>query len=184
MVIMSTPEQPATGGTTTDAKLAKLFGLQGEAWVRHANPISVYTRFAVLPLLAISIWSRDWIGWWSLIPIALSLVFMVVNPMLFPKPSSTRNWASKCVFGERIWSDRKKVELPEQFRSSGVANVTYVFQLVGIAVLAYGLVQLDVLPVVTGIVIVQCAKAWYLDRMVLLFEDMKRRQPEYAAWEY
>jgi hypothetical protein len=28
------------------------------------------------------------------------------------------------------------------------------------------------------------AKAWYIDRMVLLFEDMKARRPQYAAWEY
>jgi hypothetical protein len=182
---MSTPAtSPSTGKVTTDTKLARLFGLQGEGWERHANPVSVWTRFAVLPLLAVSIWSRDWIGWWSLIPIALSLVFMVVNPLLFPKPASTRNWASKCVFGERIWADRNKVELPDQFRSSRVANVTYLFQLVGMAVLAWGLVELDLLAVVAGLVIVQCAKAWYLDRMMLLFEDMKTRNPEYAAWEY
>jgi hypothetical protein len=59
----------AAAKVTTDAKLASLFGLQDDGWLRHANPVSVWTRFAVLPLLAISIWSRDWIGWWSLIPI-------------------------------------------------------------------------------------------------------------------
>ena len=169
---------------TTDARLARLFGLQGDTWMRHANPVSVWTRFAVLPLLAASIWSRDWIGWWSLIPIVLSLVFMVVNPLLFPAPASTRNWASKCVFGERIWTDRNKLKVPVQFASTRVTNVTYLFQTVGIAVLAYGLVVLDLLTVVSGIVILQCAKAWYLDRMVLLFDDMKTRHPEYAAWEY
>jgi hypothetical protein len=40
------------------------------------------------------------------------------------------------------------------------------------------------LAVATGMAIVQCAKAWYLDRMVFLFEDMKSRNPEHAAWEY
>ena len=169
---------------TTDARLARLFGLQGDTWMRHANPVSVWTRFAVLPLLAASIWSRDWIGWWSLIPIVLSLVFMVVNPLLFPAPASTRNWASKCVFGERIWTDRNKLKVPVQFASTRVTNVTYLFQTVGMAVLAYGLVVLDLLTVVSDIVILQCAKAWYLDRMVLLFDDMKTRHPEYAAWEY
>jgi hypothetical protein len=183
---MSTPAAPSpqAAKVTTDTKLARLFGLQGEGWERHANPVSVWTRFAVLPLLALSIWSRDWIGWWSLVPIALSLVFMVVNPLLFPKPASTRNWASKGVFGERIWADRNKVKLPDQFRSSQVPNVTYLFQLVGMAVLAYGLVELDLLAVVTGLVIVQCAKAWFIDRMVLLFEDMKTHNPTYAGWEY
>ena len=183
---MSTPAAPSsqTAKVTTDTKLARLFGLQDEGWLRHANPWSVWTRFAVLPLLAVSIWSRDWIGWWSLIPIALSLVFMVANPLLFPKPTSTRNWASKGVFGERIWADRNTIQLPDQFRSSRVASVTYLFQVVGMAVLAWGLVELDLLAVVAGLVIVQCAKAWFIDRMVLLFEDMKTRNPEYAAWEY
>ena len=31
--------------------------------------------------------------------------------------------------------------------------------------------------------IVQCAKAWFIDRMVLLYEDMKTRDPAYAGWE-
>ena len=39
---------------------------------------------------------------------------MVVNPLLFPTPRSTRNWASKGVFGERIWADRNTVELPDR----------------------------------------------------------------------
>ena len=49
--------------------------------------------------------------------------------------------------------------------------------------LAYGLVQLDLLAVVSGLVITQVAKAWFIDRMVLLYEDMKARDPEYAGWE-
>ena len=95
-----------------------------------------------------------------------------------------RNWASRAVFGERIWDDRTKAEIPEQFRQSRVPNVTYAFQMLGLAVLVYGLVELRLLDVVTGLLIVQCAKAWCLDRMVLLFEDMKGRRPEYAKWEY
>ena len=37
---------------------------------------------------------------------------------------------------------------------------------------------------VAGLAIVQCAKAWFIERAVLLFEDMKTRDPAYAAWEY
>jgi hypothetical protein len=169
---------------TLDSKIASLFGLRGEAWMRHANPWSVWTRFAVLPMLALSIWSRDWIGWWSLFPVALSLLFMMINPLLFPAPASTRNWASKGVLGERIHAERDRVELPQQFRSSRVPMVTYTFQMLGLASLVYGLVVLDALAVVAGLVIVQCAKAWFIDRMVLLFDDMKARQPEYAEWEH
>jgi hypothetical protein len=162
----------------------KLFGLEGERWMRHANPASVWTRFAVLPLLALAVWSREWIGWWSLAAVALALVFMMVNPLLFPPPRSTRHWTSKGVLGERIWTERDKVTIPAQFRASGVTNATYAVQVVGLAVLVYGLVRFDLLAVVTGLVIAQTAKAWFIDRMVLLFEDMKTRHAGYAAWEY
>jgi hypothetical protein len=48
---MSTPAAPSpqAATVTTDTRLARLFGLQGESWLRHANPVSVWTRFAVLP---------------------------------------------------------------------------------------------------------------------------------------
>ena len=164
--------------------VTRLFGLEGDKWMRHANPVSVWTRFAVLPLLALAVWSRAWIGWWSLAAVVLALVFMMVNPLLFPPPRSTRNWASKGVLGERIWSERAKVDIPAQFRGSGVTNMTYAIQVVGLAALVYGLVELDLLAVVAGLVIMQTAKAWFIDRMVLLFEDMKARVPEYAGWDY
>jgi uncharacterized membrane protein len=65
-----------------------------------------------------------------------------------------------------------------------VPNVTYAIQIAGFALLAYGLVRLDVVDTIAGVVIIQAAKAWYLDRQVLLFEDMKGRHPQYARWDY
>ncbi len=126
----------------------------GENWTRHANPVSVWTRFAVVPLLTLSIWSRDWIGWWCLVPTVASLV-----------------------------SERTTVATPPQF-TTAVLNVTYALQAAGVAVLAYGLVRLDVVATVAGFVIVQATKAWFIDRQVLLFEEMKGRHDEYARWEY
>jgi hypothetical protein len=182
---MSTPavSGPATAKLTGEQRVAKVFGLTGDSWARHANPVSVVTRFAVLPLLALSIWSRDWIGWWSLVPIMLSLAFMMVNPLLFSEPRSTRNWASKGVFGERVWSERNTVPVPAQFNHH-VFRVTYAVQTAGAAALAYGLVRFDLIATVAGLVILQTAKAWYIDRQVLLYEDMKQRNAEYASWEY
>ena len=52
----------ANSPSTGNAKIAKLFGLEGESWMRHANPASVWTRFSVVSILALAIWSRDWIG--------------------------------------------------------------------------------------------------------------------------
>ena len=38
--------------------VAAAFGLEKEGgWQRHANPASVWTRFAALPLLVVAIWS-------------------------------------------------------------------------------------------------------------------------------
>ena len=186
---MSTPAAPSTptGNRrtkgTSERRVASLFGLKGDSWLRHANPWSVWTRFAVLPLLILAVWSRDWIGWWSLAAVALVLVFMMVNPLLFRESGSTRSWASRSVFGEHIWSDRDTVELPRQFLDSRVPAVSTAIQVAGVALLAYGLIELDLLTTVAGLVLTQTAKAWYLDRMVLLYEDMKARYPEYAAWE-
>jgi hypothetical protein len=169
--------------TTPETRLARLFGLSGEGWMRHANPWSVGTRFAVLPLLALAVWSRVWIGGWAVLAAAVVVVFMLVNPVLFPAPRSTRNWASRGVFGERLWTERRTLTLPEQFVTSRVPAVTATLQLVALAVLVVGLVRLDLLLTVTGVLFCQCAKAWAIDRAVLLYEDVKRHDPAYAAWE-
>ena len=47
----------------------------------------------MLPLLAVAVWSRDWIGCWSLIPTTLSLIFVKINPVLFPRTPSC-GWTS------------------------------------------------------------------------------------------
>jgi hypothetical protein len=117
------------------------------------------------------------------VPVVLSVVFLMVNPLLFGEPRSTRNRASRGVFGERVWSERTSVAPPAQF-TTAVLNVTYAIQLIGAAVLAYGLIRLEVVDTVAGLVILQTAKAWFIDRQVLLFEDMKTRNPQYARWEY
>jgi hypothetical protein len=173
-------DEPASAKSR--ARVARAFGLEGELWMRHANPVSVWTRFAVLPLLAVSLWSRAWIGWWCLVPVALSLLWMVVNPRFFSAPRSTKNWASKGVLGERLFTGDPST-FPSEFRSK-VPQVTTTIQVVGCAVLVYGLVVFDALAVVTGVVLMQVAKLWYIDRMVLLFEAMKARDPQVAAWEY
>ena len=104
-------------GPSTEGRVAHFFGLRGDAWMRHANPRSVWTRFTCVSLVVIAVWSRVWIGWYCLIPIALASVWTWFNPHLFGAPTSTRNWASKSVFGERIWTDRRNTKIPDQFTS-------------------------------------------------------------------
>jgi hypothetical protein len=164
-------------------KVSDAFGLKDENWMRHSNPASVWTRFSVLPLLVASIWSRKWIGRRFVVPLGLSTAWLFANPLLFKPPRTTKNWASKAVFGERIWVNQERSELPDQFNSA-MPNVASAYQAVGLGPLAYGLWKLKVGPTVGGILIVQGGKLWYLDRMVLLFDEMKTRDAEYARWEY
>jgi hypothetical protein len=171
---------PSTG----DSKIAKLFGLEGQSWMRHANPASVWTRFTVLSILALAIWSRDWVGAWCLIGVCLAIAWMFVNPLLFKAPKSTRNWASRAVLGERIWVDRNTVDLPEQFRSRAAPLIANGYSTIGMGILAFGLVDLNLLATVTGILITHGGKAWYMDRISLLFVEMKGRDAEYAGWDF
>jgi len=69
--------------------IARVFNLTEENWLRHANPWSVWTRYSVLPLIVFTFWTRIWIGWWCVLPVAVSLAWMFLNPVLFPKPQST-----------------------------------------------------------------------------------------------
>jgi len=70
-----------------EQKIASLFRMTDEVWARHANPWSVRTRYLALPALIFSIWSRIWIGLWSLVPILLSIVWIWINPRVFAIPS-------------------------------------------------------------------------------------------------
>jgi hypothetical protein len=49
---------------------------------RHANLWSVYTRFAAVPALILAVWSRTWIGWWSLLPVAGVVLWLFVKWLL------------------------------------------------------------------------------------------------------
>lgn len=83
---------------TIEKKLAQIFNLNDETWLCHANPWSVWIRYSVLPVLILAFWSRIWIGWYCIIPIAMALGWMFLNPIFFDKPQSTQNWASKSVY--------------------------------------------------------------------------------------
>ena len=57
--------------------------LSDETWRRHANPWSVWTRYAAFPVLVAAVWSYHAIGWWALAPVAAAVIFLIVNPWLF-----------------------------------------------------------------------------------------------------
>ena len=156
----------------TTERIARAFGLEGDAWLRHANPWSVYTRIPIPAALTLAVWSRGWIGWWSLVPITLVCLWTLLNPRAFPPPRSLDHWASKAVFGETFWSKRKSVPVPRGHRRA--PNVLGALSALGVPALVWGLVVLDAWMAATGLAIQMAGKMWLLDRMVWLYEDMTR----------
>jgi len=153
-----------------------------EVWERHANPWSVWTRYLALPVLVFSIWSRMWIGWWSLVPILLSVVWIWLNPRVFKKPRSTNNWASKAVLGERVWLNRKEIPIPEHHHP--VINILNTISTAGTLICVWGLIKLSVWVTIFGVVLVVLGKSWFLDRMVWLYDEIRNADPNYRSWLY
>ncbi|MGE4290748.1 MAG: DUF6653 family protein [Desulfovibrio sp.] len=149
----------------------RLMGMRAPVWDRHANPWSVYTRVPLLPLFALAIWSRVWIGWWAALPVLLLVFWTWLNPRLFPPPRSIENWASKGVLGERLWLNRKRVSVPGAHRR--MAWGFTVLALLGTALLVWGLYALRPWPTLLGVTLAVCAKLLFVDRMARLFEDMR-----------
>ena len=156
---------------TKEQKIASLFAMDDETWEKHANPWSVWTRNTVLPVLIVAFWSRVWLGWLAIAPVAIAIIWMWVNPRLFKKPKSTDNWASKSVLGERIWLNRKAVPVPERHRRA--PNILSAVSGTGFLFVIYGVYFLEIWPVLFGSALVYLGKLWFLDRMVWLYEDTK-----------
>jgi hypothetical protein len=167
---------------TLERKIGNLFRMNEETWQRHANPWSVYTRFSILALLVAAFWSRVWLGWWSAIAVAVVLAWTWYNPRFFTKPKSTNNWASKAVFGERVWLNRDKVPVPGHHRI--LPNVLSGINGCGALFVIWGLAILDGWMTLFGMAMIYLGKTWFLDRMVWLYEDMKDTSTEYLNWLY
>ena len=144
--------------------------MDDEVWQRHANPWSVYTRYSGLPLLTVALWSRAWIGWWSLLPVAVVVGWIWLNPRIFPRPRSTRSWASQAVLGERIWLNRKKVPIPRGH--AWAAMLLSALSALLTLLWAYGVWVLDLAVTMSGLTGAIIAKSWFLDRMVWLYRDI------------
>jgi len=149
----------------------RLMGMSETVWLRHANPWSVYSRFSMLPLLAMAIWSRVWIGAWALAVLAVVLFWVWINPRAFPPPASLDSWAARGVLGERVFLDRR-ADVPAHHRVW--AALLSAATLPGALVLAVGLWRLDPAWTVFGTVLTMVPKIWFVDRMVWLYDDWLR----------
>ncbi len=150
--------------------MAATFRLDGDGWKRHANPLSVYTRIPIPALLCAAVWSRDWIGWWCLAPVAAVILWAAVNPTFFKPATSIDHWASRAVLGETYWADRAENPVPERYRRAPL--VLTLINTLGLPFVIWGLVELDFWIVAFGLAVHMAGKNWFLDRMALLFDDM------------
>jgi len=155
---------------TIGSRTAAAFGLDGDTWQRHANPWSVYTRIPIPALFVAAIWTYAWVGWWSLVPIAVVCVWAAINTTVFPPPRSLDHWASRAVLGETFWLDRKKVPVPPRHRIAPL--VLTAINILGLPFIVWGLVVLDAGLVLFGLAVHMAGKNWFLDRMALLYDDM------------
>ncbi|KOX19725.1 hypothetical protein ADK67_32865 [Saccharothrix sp. NRRL B-16348] len=155
--------------------VARAFRMDDEAWRRHANPWSVWTRFAAIPLMLAAIWSRTWIGWWCLLPIAAVIIWLFVNPTAF-RPVEPRSWAARGIYGERAWVQDKSLVPPDH---RAVLRILVVLGLTGFALVVWGLVRLDVWPTAFGAALVIVAQLWRIDRFGWLWERAEQRRTDH-----
>ena len=158
----------------------KIMKMNDDVWARHASPLSVYSRFTILPIISLAVWSRAWIGAYSFIPIILSFLWIWLNPRLFKAPKHTDNWASKGTFGERVYLLRHELMIPSHHLR--VVRILMAISFFGLPFLIYGLYRFDIYSVILGNVIVMAFKAWVVDRMVWIFHDMSEIHPEFKKW--
>lgn len=153
-----------------DKGLEKSMAMSDATWARHANPLSVYTRIPILPLLALAIWSRVWIGWWCLVPVALMIAWTIYNPRAFAEPASLDSWASRGVMGERLWLARKEKPIPRHHArwafGLGAASAIALLPMV------WGLYVLEPWAAILGTALVTALKIWFVDRMAWLHDEM------------
>lgn len=158
----------------------KLMSMDEQTWSRHANPWSVYSRFTTLPLISLAFWSREWIAGYSIAAVALACFWVWLNPRLFSIPRSTNNWASMGTFGERIYLNRQHEQIA--LHHLRTCKTLQLLSAIGIPILVYGLYQLNFLAVVLGNFWIMVFKAWFVDRMVWVYMDLKDSNPIYHAW--
>ena len=142
----------------------RAMGMDDAVWERHANPWSGWTRVAILPMLGLAIWSRVWIGWWSLIPIAMLIAWIWINPRIFPRPRSVDNWMSRGVLGERIWLANERGTIAGHHHR--VIRVLTTLASLGAIVFIAGLIWLNLAATLSGLAITMLGKLWFIDRMV------------------
>ncbi|WP_394240971.1 DUF6653 family protein [Vibrio astriarenae] len=159
----------------------RLMSMDEEAWQRHSSPLSVYSRFSILPMFTFVIGIREHLGWWTLLPFGVVVLWTWLNPRLFSAPTTTNNWASMGTFGERVYLNRKNESLIPKHHLK-VAKGIILLQLVGLPFWFYSLYLNSPVLMIISTMYLMFTKAWFVDRMVWLYKDVKELNPAYQSW--
>ena len=151
----------------------KLMSMDDATWARHANPLSVYSRLSCLPLIVLAVWSRIWLGWLALIPIALAVIWTWLNPRLFNPPKTLTSWASRGVLGERIFLNRANMPVPKHHQT--VTTTLTIAMMLFAILLIYGVWSLNIWATLTGLTGTIGGKLWFVDRMAWLYDETTSR---------
>jgi hypothetical protein len=150
-------------------KIAWLFHMTDEAWRRHANPWSVWTRFAAIPVMIAAIWSRVWIGWWALLPVVAVIVWLLINPHVF-SPVGPETWCARGIYGEKLWLEGRE-GIPAGY--GRMFRFLILPAAAGFVLLGVGLVQLALWPTFSGAVLIVLTQLWRIDRLGRFYDEMR-----------
>lgn len=162
------------------AAAERLMTMDDRAWAKHANPLSGYSRLGGGTIIFLALWSPFWIGWTSIAPIALALFWIWINPRLFQPPKTADAWVTKGVLGERVFLNRKNIPIPAGHERA--AWITTAISILFFAITVYGFFTRNFWAAFAGWHGAILGKIWFVDRMVWLWETMKDKDPQYAAW--
>ena len=130
-------------------------------WARHANPKSGWSRVASLPLLMACVYRRNWRG------LALTLLFVALNPVLFSPPEDDSAWMTRVVYGERLWTREEH----RRFSYPAVLNVGN-----GLAALyaLYAAIRQRPAETALATALSMALKFWFVSEMVHRYERHAR----------
>ena len=127
-------------------------------WARHANPKSGWSRVVSMPLLLGCIYRRNWRG------LALTLLFVVCNPVLFSPPEDDSAWMTKVVYGERLWTQQAHSHF-------GYPAILNVFNGLAALYALYAAVKQRPAETALATALSMALKCWFVAEMVHLYED-------------
>lgn len=89
-------------------------------WVfaRHSNPLSAWSRWASIPLVVLPFWKRSTRAGTAV------AAWMLLNPIVFPKPRNEQAWATRAMLGEELWSERLRFDTASVVNAASTAAMT------------------------------------------------------------